>query len=152
MNFNIQQIVATSRQLVTDVFDRQISIEASLALYLAQSSPLPASAVTSPNVFYIQQVKSLINARLNLFNEAHVINLDRVEDMARAFWTMRYYAAFVPLLNPETKSGFVDGLVRADVLLDEETHAFLNKNKAAIFRLYNQMTTEAVVLLVQQHA
>ena len=100
---------------------------AAIASELVAAANLPSSVLSSPEVYYVNNFASKVSESICCFNDKAVIDVQGAIDLARKFWTMRYFAAYggAPLIYDE-KCCFFEIIGGASNFFSPEEIKFLN--------------------------
>lgn len=120
---------------------RTVSI--ALGLAAARLTPLPTSEVVNSVAHYATIAKPLVNQMASSFNEQMVVDMNLVEEVARAQWLIRYAHAYPSLfiaLSPCTDAHFATKLAGVSHLVNADIHAFCDSAPELMIVIVNRVT------------
>lgn len=125
---------------VTDASTRGRIIAIAVGIAIASKISLPSlSLEVEPSNYFNAQMAMGANEYIGKFNEEVVFDTRYCREAVRAFWLLRYSAAYpgAQFHVPPTL-GFVDSVVGATLYLAPDMHCFCNENKEAIFAIVRE--------------
>lgn len=125
--------------LVTESSHRRKVVAAVIAQVLAECAPLPSSAVTDLDNYYLMNVRSFIYDLMGPLNEKLNFDLTMAQEFTRQNWKIRYNCLFP--IDPvrrkfNSQYGYFDTIMGVGVFVTEEHHQFVNQYKTEILDLY----------------
>lgn len=134
-------------QYIKDPSVRGKIIGAAVGIAIANKLNLPSLALeVEPSNYFLTQVALGANHYIADFNEQVVFDTRYCRDAMRAFWLLRYSAAYPGLqYNVEASMGFVDSWAGATLWLADDMHCFVNEHKNEIFNLIREAMTVITV-------
>jgi len=125
-----------SNLLITDVVQRARIIESSIAIAISKNSVFPTAPLEDPANFYITQVLGNVRNCVSGWNENLIFDLKSCVDQVRAFWMIRYAAAFpADFVFNITKDCFFSSLFSVSLHLPAEQQEFMEQYKNEILQL-----------------
>jgi hypothetical protein len=136
---------------IKDPSERGKIIGAAVGIAIANKLSLPSLALeVEPSNYFLTQVALGASNYIADFNEEVVFDTRYCREAMRAFWLLRYSAAYPGLqYNVEAKLGFVDCWAGATLWLADDMHQFVNDHKDEIFNLVREAMT---IISVTEHA
>lgn len=145
MDIKYLEFAKSADRLVKDASNRGRVIGVAVAVALASKLSLPSLSLdVEPSNYFNTHVALTAGDDISRFNEEVIFDTRYCREALRAFWLLRYSAAFPGAqFNTPPTLGFVDSVVGATLYLAPEMHAFCNEHKEVIFML----TAEALRIL-----
>lgn len=135
------QLKQFADEIVGDRSKVKLAISYALSVVLAQTATIPTSEVEDAQAFYAQNVAVTNFQRAVAFNEEIIIDIDLVEQVARAFWLTRYHSAYpvhpLPIRGDEGPA--LLKLVGASHYLDPKTLEFFGTDIEKTISLVNKV-------------
>jgi cbb3-type cytochrome oxidase subunit 1 len=127
-------------KFITDPSVRGKIIGAAVGIAIANKLALPSLQLeVEPSNYFNTQVALGASDLIARFNEEVVFDTRYCREAMRAFWLLRYSAAYPGAqFYVEAKLGFVDSIVGATLYLAPEMHEFCNAHKDEIINLVRE--------------
>jgi hypothetical protein len=140
MDIKYLDFARNADRLVTDPSNRGRILATAVGIALASKLPLPSLQLDiSPENYFNTQVGLGAMDYISRFNEEIIFDTRYCREVVRAFWLLRYAAAYPGAqFNAPPTLGFVDSVVGATLYLAPEMHQFCNDHKDAIFALVRE--------------
>lgn len=144
---NTLQCVELQRFLSEKIKDASLhkkAVSIALGIAISRMIPIPSSQAESAETHYLFQVKSTAAQFISAFNEGMVVDFDLTVETCRNYWLVRYANAFpdcsVPMFAAG-EHGFLTKLAGAGRYINNDTHAFCEKNSELMVVLINRITS-----------
>jgi len=109
-----------------------------VAQAIAYFLPMPTSCVDDPTNYYRMNLALDAKAKVSCFNECVGLNAQECLDAVQKLWMLRYntlypfsFSQFMP-----AQYGYFDTIMGVGLVIDEETHSFVNKYKEQTLELF----------------
>lgn len=141
LEFTTLQSFLTDKVKDQSLIKRTVSI--ALGLAVARLVPLPSSASINPVAEYDSVARPLVSQMASSFNEQMVVDMNLVEEVARAQWLIRYAHAYPTefiALSPCSDAHFATKLAGVSHLVNAEIHAFCDSSPELMIVVVNRIT------------
>lgn len=124
--------LASAAPLLTE----QVSVfSVAVGVYIANHVlELPTTKIENEDVFFDTQNRVNVNRYLSLMNESILLNFDLGVEVARAFWKVRFNAAF-PCGCTGSEGSFFDRLYNTRFVLSDHLNDLIERNSVGIIKL-----------------
>ena len=139
-----QELLSFAKERVKEARNIKTVLSVALAIALSRKIQVPSSEIEGDDGFsyYASNVSFAVMNEAVQFNENLLVDLDLVEQTARAFWLIRYFNAHplkvVPLLSGD-ENHFMNKLAGVGHLINPDTFALCQDESATVISLVNKI-------------
>jgi len=122
--------------VVTDATQKARILTSAIALAIANNGQMPSSEVEDATNFFVTNVLASVRSIASCWNENMVFDYRACTELARAFWMIRYNAAYparIPFYSMHTC--FFNAITGVERYMSQEQQDFLEKFKNEILQL-----------------
>ena len=140
---NLMRYNTTLNQITVGQLDRRVFQSICLGVALARTLALPSDDRVEPESYYQDNTRYNLQTLVEKINESILgLDVDVVLETSRAFWMLRYNAAFPTRFMSMTARSvsFTDLLLQADTFVKSVHRKMLDENQAISIHLINIFT------------
>jgi hypothetical protein len=141
-NLKYQDILSFARDRVKDQANMKKALSVALGIALSRKIQVPSGEVEDGYVYYSDTVSHAVLSEAVMFNENLIVDLDMVEQTARAFWLIRYFNAHplpcIPLVS-EDEGHFMNKLAGCGHLINPDTFNMCQDEASTIIVMVNKI-------------
>lgn len=140
MDSRFLSLQASLDQLVTNAVDRNKTLTIAIADAVSDHLSLPSAPVENALSYFTLQTQLQVNSIVGQFNENIIFNSSHCVEFIKAFWMIRYCAAY-PCVRPAwaNECSYFDNKFGVNSHLSSDDLAFMNVNKQILVQLSNQV-------------
>lgn len=129
--------IQLANRIITSQSNRTDAFVIGLAYIIAQSLPVPGTAVDDPHAYYNMNYRGNTECKLSQFNELFPFDLKKAEEYILAIFSFRCYSAYdlsTPILPiaSENNNNAIFALFGINKFFSNEFIDCVNKNSSAI--------------------
>lgn len=138
MNYKMISLGRSLYDKIPMVMDRPKLIAIALGMYLGTTLSVPATSVTSPEIFYNETYFDNVSRLICDFNESIIVSRDLAGRFTKNIWKTRYNA-FHPLSidSYSITNSLVENIFGVGVFVSEEDRKLMTERQAELIVLFN---------------